>query len=50
MIYIKINIIEIEIDKEKISEPNNIYTFKNPGNHNVYILLDIKKINFITFI
>ena len=37
----KENIIELEVDKEKVPTPNNNYTFKNPGNHTVYILLNI---------
>ena len=41
----KNNIINIEIDKEKISEINNIYTFNTTGEHIVYILLDIRDIS-----
>ena len=41
----KNNIINIEIDKVKISEINNIYTFNTTGEHIVYILLDIRYIS-----
>ena len=37
-------IIKIEIDKEKISEPNNIYTFNATGEHIVYILFDFTEL------
>ena len=37
----KDNIIEMEIDDKKISKINNVFTFKNPGNHTILMLLDI---------